>query len=109
MKFSQGLILYTNVFRSERQVPQRPELHPDVPPVHTWVELGQAVSLSCKVKSEFPPEVHWLKRITPTPGSSLMAQPVVPDEAEVETIDPQFIANRTIVIGNIKYQVSVLK
>ncbi|KAK4026366.1 hypothetical protein OUZ56_015369 [Daphnia magna] len=89
----------------ERQVPRRPELHPDFPPVHTWVEAGQAGSLSCKVNSEFPPEVHWLKRLTPSSGVSNVVQPPVPDEAEVETIHPQFIANRTIIIGNIKYQI----
>lgn len=94
------------LFHLERQVPRRPELHPDFPPVHTWVEAGQAGSLSCKVNSEFPPEVHWLKRLTPTAGLPNVVQPPVPDEAEVETIHPQFIANRTIIIGNIKYQVS---
>lgn len=92
-------------FFTERQVPRRPELHADIPPANTLVEMGKAGSLSCKVASEFPPEVHWLKRITPTQGSTGLVQPPVPDEAEVETIHPQFIANRTIIIGNIKYQV----
>ena len=95
-------------YYAERQIPRRPEMHPEFPPVHTWVETGQAGSLSCKVSSEFPPEVHWLKRLTPTPGSNVV-QPPVPDEAEVETIHPQFIANRTIIIGNIKYQVDIMQ
>ncbi|XP_046642815.1 fibroblast growth factor receptor-like 1 [Daphnia pulicaria] len=89
----------------ERQVPRRPELHPDFPPFHTWVEAGQAGSLSCRVESEFPPEIHWLKRLTPSPGSSKIIQPPTPDEAEVENIHSQFIVNRTITIGNIKYQI----
>ena len=91
---------------AERHIPRRPELHPDFPPVHTWVETGQAGSLSCKVESEFPTEIHWLKRLTPSSASSKIIQPPTPDEAEVETIHPQFIVNRTITIGNIKYQVS---
>lgn len=90
---------------SERQVPKRPEMHPEFPPVHTWVEMGQAGSLSCKVASEFPAEVHWLKRITPTPGSNNI-QPPAPDETEVENMNSQFVVNKTIIIGNIKYQVS---
>nr|CAH0109858.1 unnamed protein product [Daphnia galeata] len=89
----------------ERHIPRRPELHPDFPPVHTWVETGQAGSLSCKVESEFPTEIHWLKRLTPSSASSKIIQPPTPDEAEVETIHPQFIVNRTITIGNIKYQI----
>lgn len=96
------------MFIAERQVPRRPELHPDFPPFHTWVEAGQAGSLSCRVESEFPPEIHWLKRLTPSPGSSKIIQPPTPDEAEVENIHSQFIVNRTITIGNIKYQVGTI-
>lgn len=90
---------------AERQVPRRPEIQQDFPPDHTLVEAGQVGSLTCKVSSEFPPEIHWLKRITPTPGSLSLDQPPVPDEAEVESMHPQFVVNRTIIIGTVKYQV----
>lgn len=89
----------------ERQVPKRPEIDQDFPPEHTLVEAGQVGSLNCKVNSEFPPEIHWLKRITPTPGSFNLDQPPVPEEAEVESIHSQFVVNRTIIIGDVKYQV----
>lgn len=46
----------------ERQVPQRPELHPRFPDNGSIIS-GQSGSLVCKVKSEFPPDIHWLKQL----------------------------------------------
>lgn len=81
-------------------------MHPDFPPAYSWVEAGEAGVLSCKVLSEFPPEVHWLKRILPANNNGQTGPfPLLPDEEDVEASHPQFIANRTLTIGNTQYQV----
>ena len=80
-------------------------MHPDFPPATTWVEAGESGVLSCKVLSQFPPEVHWLKRIMPANNGLASILPLLPDEEDVEASQPQFIANRTLTIGNTQYQV----
>jgi len=78
----------------ERQIPSRPELHPHFPS-NTWLTSGQPGSLVCKVKSEFPPDVHWMKRLDVE---------VAADE-EIDESRNEFIPNRTITIGKTQYQI----
>lgn len=81
-------------------------MHPEFPAAETWVEVGETGVLSCKVLSEFPPQVHWLKRILPAQTNPGALLPLLPNEEEVEAVgQPQFIANRTLIIGNTQYQV----
>lgn len=98
-------LIDTRFLGTEPQTPRRPEFHPEHPPSSTYAEVGQGGSLPCEVYSDFPPEIHWLKRITsPTPGAFL-SQPRLPSDEEVESIQPQFVPNGTITIGDVKYQV----
>lgn len=92
----------TSLF-TEPQTPRRPEFYPEHPPSNTFAEVGQGGSLSCKVLSDFKPEIHWLKRITVTPGT--FQQPKLPSVEEVESFQSQFVPNGTITIGDIIYQV----
>lgn len=98
-------LIDTRFLGTEPQTPRRPEFHPEHPPSSTNAEVGQGGSLPCEVYSDFPPEIHWLKRITsPTPGA-FISQPRLPSDEEVESIQPQFVPNGTITIGDVKYQV----
>jgi hypothetical protein len=89
---------------TERQEPRDPELHPQYP-VNSSFAAGQPASLSCKAKSEFPPELHWLKRLSDS-------SPPLDGDVEVG-VDPRnsvfdnMTPNKTISYGNARYLVSV--
>ena len=78
-------------------------MHPQYP-VNSSFAAGQLASLSCKAKSEFPPELHWLKRLSDS-------SPPLDGDVEVgvdprNTVFDNMTPNKTISYGNARYLVS---